>query len=196
MSITTLKFGNHGIKHIYDPEQAKKILDECGFDYNYTVSLLVLNSGNNTSVAEIVRSMWSKIGVKAEINAFDYAGTSAVRSSDIESIGCEIYGGAITDGNLLGNYANFVGPSSETVNTTLNNQPEAGALISKLLTSTDDTKTLELHKELLLKIQEEGLMTELAHPFTISAVHGEVEGFVPPADNLPILDDVTVWVYE
>ena len=57
---------NTDLKVEYDPDRAKKILDEAGFDYNQTLSLGASNT-DREKVAVIIQDCLAKIGVKVEI---------------------------------------------------------------------------------------------------------------------------------
>lgn len=67
----------------YDPERAKQLLAEAGFDYNTTLQLITTDSSDSVSICEIVRNMWEQVGVKVEIVTYDQATlTEKVSSGD------------------------------------------------------------------------------------------------------------------
>lgn len=67
----------------YDPERAKQLLAEAGFDYNITLQLITTDSSDSVSICEIVRNMWEQVGVKVEIVTYDQATlTEKVSSGD------------------------------------------------------------------------------------------------------------------
>ena len=61
---------NTDLKPEYDPDRAKKMLDEAGFDYSQTLSLGASNS-DREKVAVIIQDCLAKIGVKVEIETGD-----------------------------------------------------------------------------------------------------------------------------
>ncbi len=58
----------------YDPERAKSLLEESGWDSSRTLKFYV-NSGDSTFVnaAAIILAQWAAVGVKAEIQTVDFA---------------------------------------------------------------------------------------------------------------------------
>lgn len=57
----------------YNPEHAKQLLDEAGYDYGTVLELITTDSSEQISVCEIARNMWEQIGVKVNIVTYDMA---------------------------------------------------------------------------------------------------------------------------
>ncbi len=77
----------------YDPDAAKALLDEAGFDYSQTFEFVVVNSETNTRLAEAIQAYLSAVGIQVNVNACDW--TTAVthfmnNETDlvINSMGC------------------------------------------------------------------------------------------------------------
>lgn len=67
----------------YDPERAKQLLAESGFDTNTTLQIFTTDSSESVSICEIVRNMWEQVGIKVEIVTYDQATlTEKVSSGD------------------------------------------------------------------------------------------------------------------
>ncbi len=79
--------------YTYDPDAAKALLDEAGFDYSQTFEFVVVNSETNTRLAEAIQAYLSVVGIQVNVNACDW--TTAVthfmnNETDfvINSMGC------------------------------------------------------------------------------------------------------------
>ena len=77
----------------YDPDAAKALLDEAGFDYSQTFEFVVVNSETNTRLAEAIQAYLAVVGINVNVNACDW--TTAVthfmnNETDfvINSMGC------------------------------------------------------------------------------------------------------------
>lgn len=77
----------------YDPDAAKALLDEAGFDYSQTFEFVVVNSETNTRLAEAIQAYLAAVGIQVNVNACDW--TTAVthfmnNETDfvINSMGC------------------------------------------------------------------------------------------------------------
>ncbi len=57
----------------YDPEKAKSLLKEAGFDFSKVITISTNEDVAAKDAAEIVQSMWKKIGVNAQIESYDLA---------------------------------------------------------------------------------------------------------------------------
>ncbi len=77
----------------YDPEGAKALLDEAGYDYSQTFEFVVVNSETNTRLAEAIQAYLAMVGINVHVDACDW--TTAVthfmkNETDvvINSMGC------------------------------------------------------------------------------------------------------------
>lgn len=77
----------------YDPDQAKALLDEAGFDYSQEFQFVVVNSDTNTRLAEAIQAYLAAVGINVNVDACDW--TTAVthfmnNETDfvINSMGC------------------------------------------------------------------------------------------------------------
>ena len=79
--------------YTYDPDAAKALLDEAGFDYSQVFEFVVINSETNTRLAEAIQAYLAVVGIQVNVNACDW--TTAVthfmnNETDfvINSMGC------------------------------------------------------------------------------------------------------------
>ena len=68
-------------KNSYDPELAKQLLDEAGFDYNTKIVINVQNDAVLIKDAEVLQNMWGQIGLDVAVEISDQSAFSAILAS-------------------------------------------------------------------------------------------------------------------
>ena len=58
-------------QHVYDPDRAREILEEIGYD-GETFTLLTTDAAARAQLAELLQQWWGDVGVEVEILAFDF----------------------------------------------------------------------------------------------------------------------------
>lgn len=134
----------------YDPEKAKALLEEAGWDGSQTIRFYV-NSGDSTFVnaASIIAAEWAAVGIKAEIQTVDFATLMSVAGTEDYDVLAVQYTYAPVDPYpdvawLLGGEGSWTGYSDDTLN---------DALTKSQLTS-DPEETKELFSVVDKKVQE------------------------------------------
>ena len=135
----------------YDPEKAKTLLEEAGWDGSQTIRFYV-NSGDSTFVnaASIIAAEWAAVGIKAEIQTVDFATLMSVAGTEDYDVLAVQYTYAPVDPYpdvawLLGGEGSWTGYSDDTLN---------DALTKSQLTS-DPEETKELFSVVDKKVQED-----------------------------------------
>lgn len=145
-------FYDEGITPVsYDPEKAKQLLEQAGWDGSQTLRFLV-NSGDATFVnaATVMVAQWAAVGIKAEIQTVDFATLMSMAGKREYDILAVQYTYAPVDPYpdvawLLGGEGSWTGYGDEAVNEALNETQ---------LTS-DTEKTKQLYSVVNHKVQEE-----------------------------------------
>ena len=129
----------------YDPEKAKALLEEAGWDGSQTIRFYV-NSGDSTFVnaASIIAAEWAAVGIKAEIQTVDFATLMSVAGTEDYDVLAVQYTYAPVDPYpdvawLLGGEGSWTGYSDDTLNEALTSDPEE----TKELFSVVDKKVQE-----------------------------------------------------
>lgn len=134
----------------YNPEKAKELLDEAGWDGTQTLRFYV-NSGDSTFVnaAQVMVAQWAAVGVKAEVQTVDLATLMTVAgSTDYDMLAVQ-YTYAPVDPYpdiawLLSGEGSWTGYSSEEINEALaKTQLTSDAEETKALYSVINKKTKE-----------------------------------------------------
>ncbi len=109
----------------YDPEKAKALLEEAGWDGSQTLRFYV-NSGDSTFVngAQVLVAQWAAVGIKVEVQTVDLATLMSIAGTTDYDIMAVQYTYAPVDpypdaGWLLGGEGSWTGYASEEINEAL-----------------------------------------------------------------------------
>jgi peptide/nickel transport system substrate-binding protein len=171
----------------YDPEKAKALLEEAGWDGSQTIRFYV-NSGDSTFVnaASIIAAEWAAVGIKAEIQTVDFATLMSVAGTEDYDVLAVQYTYAPVDPYpdvawLLGGEGSWTGYSNDTLNE---------ALTKSQLTS-DPEETKELFSVVDKKVQEDVPMFSAYVISAQGAVSKRITGATPSVYGF--FNDVQNW---
>ena len=171
----------------YDPEKAKTLLEEAGWDGSQTIRFYV-NSGDSTFVnaASIIAAEWAAVGIKAEIQTVDFATLMSVAGTEDYDVLAVQYTYAPVDPYpdvawLLGGEGSWTGYSDDTLN---------DALTKSQLTS-DPEETKELFSVVDKKVQEDVPMFSAYVISAQGAVSKRIPGAAPSVYGF--FNDVQNW---
>ena len=171
----------------YDPEKAKALLEEAGWDGSQTIRFYV-NSGDSTFVnaAAIIAAEWAAVGIKAEIQTVDFATLMSVAGTEDYDVLAVQYTYAPVDPYpdvawLLGGEGSWTGYSDDTLNE---------ALTKSQLTS-DPEETKELFSVVDKKVQEDVPMFSAYVISAQGAVSKRITGATPSVYGF--FNDVQNW---
>ena len=171
----------------YDPEKAKTLLEEAGWDGSQTIRFYV-NSGDSTFVnaASIIAAEWAAVGIKAEIQTVDFATLMSVAGTEDYDVLAVQYTYAPVDPYpdvawLLGGEGSWTGYSDDTLN---------DALTKSQLTS-DPEETKELFSVVDKKVQEDVPMFSAYVISAQGAVSKRITGAAPSVYGF--FNDVQNW---
>lgn len=171
----------------YDPEKAKALLEEAGWDGSQTIRFYV-NSGDSTFVnaASIIAAEWAAVGIKAEIQTVDFATLMSVAGTEDYDVLAVQYTYAPVDPYpdvawLLGGEGSWTGYSNDTL---------SEALTKSQLTS-DPEETKELFSVVDKKVQEDVPMFSAYVISAQGAVSKRITGATPSVYGF--FNDVQNW---
>ena len=171
----------------YDPEKAKALLEEAGWDGSQTIRFYV-NSGDSTFVnaASIIAAELAAVGIKAEIQTVDFATLMSVAGTEDYDVLAVQYTYAPVDPYpdvawLLGGEGSWTGYSDDTLN---------DALTKSQLTS-DPEETKELFSVVDKKVQEDVPMFSAYVISAQGAVSKRITGAAPSVYGF--FNDVQNW---
>ena len=171
----------------YDPEKAKALLEEAGWDSSQTIRFYV-NSGDSTFVnaASIIAAEWAAVGIKAEIQTVDFATLMSVAGTEDYDVLAVQYTYAPVDPYpdvawLLGGEGSWTSYSDDTLNDALTK--------SQLTSDTEETK--ELFSVVDKKVQEDVPMFSAYVISAQGAVSKRITGAAPSVYGF--FNDVQNW---
>ena len=171
----------------YDPEKAKALLEEAGWDGSQTIRFYV-NSGDSTFVnaASIIAAEWAAVGIKAEIQTVDFATLMSVAGTEDYDVLAVQYTYAPVDPYpdvawLLGGEGSWTSYSDDTLN---------DALTKSQLTS-DPEETKDLFSVVDKKVQEDVPMFSAYVISAQGAVSKRITGAAPSVYGF--FNDVQNW---
>ena len=170
----------------YDPEKAKALLEEAGWDGSQTIRFYV-NSGDSTFVnaASIIAAEWAAVGIKAEIQTVDFATLMSVAGTEDYDVLAVQYTYAPVDPYpdvawLLGGEGSWTGYSDDTLNDALTK--------SQLTSDPEETKELSVVDK---KVQEDVPMFSAYVISAQGAVSKRITGAAPSVYGF--FNDVQNW---
>lgn len=159
----------------YDPEKAKSLLEDAGWDGTQTLRFYI-NSGDSTFVnaASIIAAQWAAVGIKAEIQTVDFATLMAVSGSEDYDVLAVQYTYAPVDPYpdmswLLGGAGSWTGYGNDEVNEAL----------KKSQLTDDAAETKELYSVVNRKVQEDVPMFSAYVIRTMAAKNKRLTGVNP-----------------
>ena len=171
----------------YDPEKAKSLLEDAGWDGTQTLRFYI-NSGDSTFVnaASIIAAQWAAVGIKAEIQTVDFATLMAVSGSEDYDVLAVQYTYAPVDPYpdmswLLGGAGSWTGYGNDEVNEAL----------KKSQLTDDAAETKELYSIVNRKVQEDVPMFSAYVISAQAAVNKSVSGAEPTVYGF--FNDVHNW---
>ncbi len=169
--------------YAYDPEKAKALLKEAGFENGFETDLWAMPvsrpyNPNARRMAELVQADWEKVGVKAKIVSYEWGEyLKRMRAGDHQTGMMGWTGDNGDPDNFLNtllscaavesgsNYANFC-------------HKEFNDLVTKAAQVTDPAESTALYQQAQLVFKEQAPWITIAHSTTYFPVRKEVKGYV------------------
>ncbi|HDX1192078.1 TPA: ABC transporter substrate-binding protein [Pasteurella multocida] len=169
--------------YAYDPEKAKALLKEAGFENGFETDLWAMPvsrpyNPNARRMAELVQADWEKVGVKAKIVSYEWGEyLKRMRAGDHQTGMMGWTGDNGDPDNFLNtllscaavesgsNYANFC-------------HKEFNDLVTKAAQVTEPAERTALYQQAQLVFKEQAPWITIAHSTTYFPVRKEVKGYV------------------
>ncbi|GBD11854.1 Heme-binding protein A [bacterium HR23] len=173
------QLGEVGKYYRYDPEEAKRLLKESGYDGSVLTLFTTTGYGPAyLSRTELIKDILERIGIKTKIEAQEY-------SKWIRDTYRGNYTGGIVHipGWSLGEEDEWLGAYTpgDTRNHILLNDPRVNDIVAKSRSATSPEERAKYVKEFVFLFHRELFRVFLPYGFTVEAAYGHVKNYYPKA---------------
>ncbi|MDQ0300788.1 peptide/nickel transport system substrate-binding protein [Salibacterium salarium] len=176
----------------YDPEQAKELLAEAGYEDGFSTTLWTNDDRERQDIAEVVQQQLKEINVDVEIEVLEwgaYLDSTAEGEHDMFILGWSTVTGDADYGMYPLFHSDNVG---EPGNRAFFENDEIDSVLEEARRAGDDAKREELYKEAMELLVEEAPMIYSHHDDYLVGVSDDVEGFWKHPNGIFQLQDVSI----
>ena len=157
----------------YDLDKAKALLTEAGYPDGFEFTLTTYQTTLNQTFAEVIQSMWAKVGVKVNIDIVDLATFTDMNNSGKLTVALLTPNVAITDPAV----ALILWPITRTISLRHNDQ-HIQDLLDAGSSTYDEASRISIYQELQDYLKSMTYTVPVAYPTFAYGVASNVEGFV------------------
>lgn len=172
----------------YDPERAKELLKEAGYENGLDINVCLGHTGNIVQCATLAQEYWKQVGINATIEQMEVASMIERNNAGVNEISSSfttVHSG--TAGDALKKW------SSTWVGALHMNDPYIDEMLAKGLSATDPTERHEIYTELQQYMWDAHYEITMAFPNTLFVYTSKMTGMsITP--NAQILDYSTLRV--
>ncbi|RSL32508.1 glutathione ABC transporter substrate-binding protein [Salibacterium salarium] len=176
----------------YDPEQAKELLAEAGYEDGFSTTLWTNDDRERQDIAEVVQQQLKEINVDVEIEVLEwgaYLDSTAEGEHDMFILGWSTVTGDADYGMHPLFHSDNVG---EPGNRAFFENDEIDSVLEEARRAGDDAKREELYKEAMELLVDEAPMIYSHHDDYLVGVSDDVEGFWKHPNGIFQLQDVSI----
>ena len=172
-------FGYYDVEdYEYNPEKAKELLAEAGYDNGFETSLWVNDNQTRVEVCGAIQAMLQDIGITCNIEIIEFG--SFISKTTAGEHDMAYFGWVTSTVDADYTYYSLEHSSQQGAagNRSFINDPEVDALVERGRTSTDEAERLEAYQELAIKLREVNNNAPIYYSNITAGSSAKVEGFV------------------
>lgn len=175
----------------YNPEKARELLKEAGYEDGFQTSILV-HDDTTSDVAELIQSQLSEVGIDAAINTREVGSYLEVTGNGSFDMFVGSWGTVTMDADY-GLYPMFHSSNAgDSGNRSFFDNEKVDNLLEQARRSTNEEERMELYKEAQQIIVDEATIVPLYHSVLLAGLQDSVNGFFQYPSSFPFLRDVAI----
>ncbi|MDD2573669.1 MAG: ABC transporter substrate-binding protein [Firmicutes bacterium] len=163
----------------YNPEKAKELLKEAGYDNDLEISFTYLGNTTNTLMGEMLQEQWKDVGVILTLNPLESGALTENANNmrqEVMPVRSAYSIGEAGEGLMKLFHSSNHGPGGSRVNYT---NPRVDELLETAKVTMDENERNEMYREVQEIVHDEALMIYLCYEYTSVALGSKVRGFNP-----------------
>lgn len=189
---------NNDVKdYPYDPEQAKVLLKEAGFENGFTLNLWAMPvqrpyNPNARRMAEIIQSDWAKIGVKANIVTYEWGEyLTRIRDGEHDAV---LMGWSGDNGDPDNFYSVLMSCDAVKAGSNYSHwcYKPFDDLLQQARVESDHEKRIALYQQAQVEMMNQAPALMIAHSIVYMPVRKEVKGYIMDPLALHNFNEVSI----
>nr|WP_078597810.1 glutathione ABC transporter substrate-binding protein [Evansella clarkii] len=176
----------------YDPEAAKELLAEAGYENGFETTLWTNDNRERQDIAELVQAQLAEVNIDVEIEVFEwgaYLDRTAGGEHDMFMLGLSA---ATADADYPMSMLYHSDNIGAAGNRTQMDNAELDSLIEEARRESDEEQRLALYEEAMELLIEESPMLYIYHQEYLTGVSDQISGFDMYPNGLYQLQNVTI----
>lgn len=167
----------------YNPDKARELLKEAGYDNNLEISFTYLGNATNNMMAQMLQEQWASVGVTLTLNPLESGALSEYANAmkqEVMPVRTAFISGDIGEGLETMYHSRSQGTSR--INS---NNPELDALLDEASVTMDQDKRINLYQQAQEIINEESYSIYLCYEYSSIAHSSKLRGLeTPPTERV------------
>lgn len=171
-------FGYYDVEdYEYNPEKAKELLAEAGYENGFETSLWVNDNQTRIEVCGAIQAMLQDVGITCGVEIIEFG--SFISKTTAAEHDMAYFGWVTSTVDADYSYYSLEHSSQQGAagNRSFINDPEVDALVEEGRTSVDDKERLEAYKNLAVKLREVNNNAPIYYSNITAGSNAKVEGF-------------------